>query len=262
MTELPTHQLNDGTVLPGIGFGTFPMRGDQAVSATRSALEAGYRLLDTAAMYRNEREVGQALRDSGVDRSDVVVQSKLPVGPFGESKTVEKVEQAASRLGVEMIDIMLIHWPVPATRFQVKQWRGLVEARRQGLVKTIGVSNFSDRQLRAIIADTGVTPAVNQIQVNPVHGDASMRSANEQRGVLTEAYSPLGQRRPPFGAEPIVKAASAHEVSPAQVILRWHLQIGTVPLPKSSSADRQRTNLDLAFTLSDDEVAAISALDG
>ena len=258
---MTTYDLNDGSTLPAIGFGTYPLRGEAGVAAMVTALEAGYRLLDSAVNYENEVEVGEALRRSGLPREDVLLATKVP-GRFHEhDRALRSLEDSAKRLGLEQIDVALIHWPNPSRGLYVDAWRALVDAQRKGLVRSIGVSNFTEQHLQDVIDATGVTPAVNQIELHPYFPQQQMREVHERLGILTQAWSPLGKRSAPFAEQPVADAAQAHGVTPAQVILRWHLQLGTLPLPKSATPARQQENLDVfGFELTADELAAITAL--
>ena len=256
-----TYTLNDGTTLPTIGFGTYPLTGEAGTVAITSALEVGYRLLDTAVNYGNEAEVGEALRRSGVPREEVQIASKIPGRHHGYDDAVASTEQSLRTLGVDYLDLHLIHWPNPRVGKYAEAWRALVDLRERGLVRSIGVSNFTERHLARIIDETGVTPSVNQIELHPNFPQTEMRAVNEGLGIRTEAWSPMGKRQAPFQEPVVVAAAEAHGVSPGQVVLRWQLQLGNLPIPKSASPARQRENLDLdGFELTDEEVAAISAL--
>jgi 2,5-diketo-D-gluconate reductase A len=256
-----TYWLNDGTTLPAIGFGTYPLTGRDGVAAVVSALQAGYRLLDTAVNYGNEAEVGEALRQSGLPREDVAIATKVPGRFHAKDLALQSLRDSAERLGVEQLDVALIHWPNPSQDLYPQAWQALVQAQRDGLVRTIGVSNFTDQQLRRIIGDTGVTPAVNQIELHPYFPQAQMRAVNEELGIRTQAWSPLGKRQAPFDEPPVADAAAAHGVTPGQVILRWHVQLGSLPIPKSASPERQRQNLDVfGFELTDTELEAITGL--
>lgn len=248
-----------GESVPVIGFGTYPLRGDAGVAAIRSAIEVGYRLLDTAVNYRNEREVAEAIRTTGVDREELWVQTKVP----GRDHTAARrsVETSLEVMGLDHLDSVLIHWPNPSRGEYVRAWEGLVEAREAGLVRHIGVSNFTAEHLDAIIDATGVAPAVNQIELHPLFPQEQMRAEGERRGILTQAWSPLGKREAPFGADPVQAAADAHGCTPGQAILAWHLALGSLPLPKSGDPARQRENLGAVdVQLTEDEVAAISGL--
>lgn len=258
---MTTYPLNDGHTLPAIGFGTYPLRGEEGIAALVSAIEAGYRLIDTAVNYENEAEVGEAIRRSGVPREEIVVTSKIPGRHHGYDDAVASTKASLDRLGLDYLDLHLIHWPNPNQGRFGEAWRALIDLREQGLVRSIGVSNFTREHLQRIIDDTGVTPAVNQIELHPRFPQVQMRAVHEELGILTEAWSPLGKRTAPYDEPAIVAAARAHAVQPAQVILRWHLQLGTLPVPKSADPERQRLNLDVFdFELTDEELATITQL--
>jgi 2,5-diketo-D-gluconate reductase A len=256
-----THTLNDGQQLPAIGFGTYPLTGEDGIEAITSAIEVGYRLLDTAVNYENEREVGEAIRRSGVPREELLVCSKLPGRHHGYDDAVASVRGSLERLGLDRLDLHLIHWPNPGRGRYAEAWRALVDLQREGLVTSIGVSNFTEAHLRRVIDETGVTPAVNQIELHPYFPQEEMRRVNADLGIVTESWSPLGKRQAPFTEAPVAQAAERLGVTPGQVILRWQVQLGALPIPKSATPSRQRENLDvLGFELTDDEVAAITAL--
>ncbi|WP_183100309.1 aldo/keto reductase [Nocardioides pelophilus] len=258
----PTYELNDGRTIPAIGFGTYPLLGSEGVEAVVSAIEVGYGLIDTAVNYGNEASVGEAIRRCGVPREELFVTSKLPGRHHGYADAIASTEESLERLGLDYLDLHLIHWPNPSVDRYVEAWRALVEARERGLVRSIGVSNFTRAHLDRIIADTGVVPAVNQIELHPAFPQPEMRAAHAELGVLTEAWSPLGKRAAPYGEPVVVAAAERLGVTPAQVILRWHVEIGSLPIPKSATASRQVENLDVfGFSLTPDEVAAISAME-
>lgn len=260
-SSLPPRTLDDGAVLPAVGFGTYPLRGADGVDAIVGALESGYRLIDSAVNYENETEVGEALRRSGVPRDEVVVTTKLPGRHHAYDDAIASVRGSLERLGLERIDLQLIHWPNPSVGKYVEAWRALVDLQRDGLVRSIGVSNFTRAHLERIVEETGVVPAVNQIELHPWFPQAEMRAVHESMGIVTESWSPLGKASAPFQEPAVTDAARAHDVTPAQVVLRWQVQLGALPLPKSASPERQRQNLDLAgFTLTEDEVTAITAL--
>jgi 2,5-diketo-D-gluconate reductase A len=260
-SEIPTYTLNDGNTLPAIGFGTYPLKGDDGIAAVTSAIENGYRLLDTAVNYENEREVGEAIRRSGIPRDEIQVASKIPGRHHAYDDAVASVHGSLEALGLDYLDLHLIHWPNPRVGTYVEAWRALVDLREQGLVRSIGVSNFTPEHLERIIDETGVTPAVNQVELHPYFPQSVMRDVNRKYGIQTESWSPLGKRQAPFTEPPVAEAAEKHGVTPGQVILRWHVQLGSIPIPKSATPERQRQNLDVfGFELSDDEVAAITAL--
>jgi 2,5-diketo-D-gluconate reductase A len=258
---IPTHTLNDGASIPAIGFGTYPMRGEEGVQAVVDAIEVGYRLLDTAVNYENESEVGEAIRRSGLPREELFVTSKLPGRHHGYDDAVASTRASLERLGLDHLDLHLIHWPNPSAGLYVEAWRALVELRERGLVRSIGVSNFTRAHLDRIIADTGVVPAVNQVELHPAFPQVEMRATHQRLEVLTEAWSPLGKRAAPYDEPAVTSAAERLGVTPAQVILRWHVEIGSLPIPKSATGSRQAENLDVfGFSLTADEVAAITAL--
>ncbi len=261
MADIPTYDLNDGTTIPAIGFGTYPLRGEDGTAAIVSALEAGYRLIDTAVNYDNEEEVGEAIRRSGISRDEVLVASKIPGRHHAYDDAIASVRESLDRLGVERTDLHLIHWPNPSQGKYVEAWRALVQLQKDGLVRSIGVSNFTEEHLTRIIDDTGVTPAVNQVELHPRFPQERMRAVHERLGVRTEAWSPMGKRRAPLEEDAVTSAAEAHGVSAGQVILRWHVQLGSLPIPKSADPVRQAANLDVfGFELTSEEMDAITAL--
>jgi diketogulonate reductase-like aldo/keto reductase len=260
--DIPQYTLNDGTTLPAVGFGTYPLRGEDGIEAIRSALGCGYRLLDTAVNYENEEEVGEAVRRSGVRRDELTVTSKIPGRHHGYEDAIASTKESLHRLGLDHLDLHLIHWPNPSQDKYAEAWQALVDLRKQGLVRSIGVSNFTEAHLTRIIEETGVTPAVNQVELHPYFVQTRMRQVHERLGIRTEAWSPMGKQNAPFAEPPVAEAAERHGVTPGQVLVRWHVQLGSVPIPKSATPERQRQNLDVfGFELSQDEVAAISALD-
>jgi 2,5-diketo-D-gluconate reductase A len=255
------YTLNDGNQLPSIDFGTYPLRGEDGVAAMVSALENGYRLLDTAVNYQNEQEVGTAIRRSGLAREDVQVTTKIPGRHHEHALAVRSVEDSLRRLELDHLDLCLIHWPNPSVGKYREAWRALVEVRERGLVTSIGVSNFTEQHLDDVIRDTGVTPAVNQIELHPYFPQQQMRAVHARLGVQTESWSPLGKRSAPFGERPVAEAARAHGVTPGQVVLRWQLQLGSLPLPKSADPERQRQNLDVfGFELTAEQMQGIGRL--
>jgi 2,5-diketo-D-gluconate reductase A len=261
MADIPTYDLNDGTTIPAIGFGTYPLRGEAGTSAIVSALENGYRLIDTAVNYENEFEVGEALRRCGLPRDEVLVASKIPGRHHAYDDAIASVRESLQRLGVEQTDLHLIHWPNPSQGRYVEAWRALVQLQKDGLVRSIGVSNFTEEHLTRIIDDTGVAPAVNQVELHPRFPQEELRRVHERLGIRIEAWSPMGKRRAPLNEDAVTAAAESHGVSPGQVILRWHVQLGSLPIPKSADPGRQAQNLDVfGFELTDAEVAAVSAL--
>ncbi|MBO1756211.1 aldo/keto reductase [Allobranchiibius sp. CTAmp26] len=261
VSDIPAYTLNDENMVPAIGFGSYPLKGEDGTTAMVSAIEAGYRLLDTAVNYENEAEVGEAMRRSGLPREQLQVTTKIPGRHHGYDDARTSIRTSLQTLGVDYIDLHLIHWPNPSVGKFREAWRALVDAREEGLVKSIGVSNFTPEFLRAIIDDSGVTPAVNQIELHPYFPQEQMRAVHAELGIRTEAWSPMGKRQAPFTEDAVAAPARAYDVSPGQVIMRWHYQLGSLPIPKSATPKRQRANLDVfGFELSDAEMAAITAL--
>ncbi len=255
------HRLTNGVAFPLIGFGTYPLRGEDGVLAMTAALENGYRYLDSAVNYENEQEVGEAIRRSGLPREDVLVATKIPGRHHAHDLAVRSVEDSLRRLRLDHLDVCLIHWPNPSVGLYPEAWRALVDVRERGLVTTIGVSNFTEAHLARVIDDTGVVPALNQVELYPRFPQTDMRAVHERLGILTQSWSPLGKEAAPFDAEPVRAAAERTGATPAQVILRWHLELGAMPLPKSATPERQRENLAAAeLTLTPSEVAAITGL--
>ena len=264
--ETPTAEgvqmrLNDGTDLPEIGFGTYPLQGQEAVDAVAGAIGLGYRLVDTAMNYGNEEAVARGIDASGIDRDELVLTTKLPGRHHGYDETLRSFETSCAALGCDVLDLYLIHWPNPSVGKYVDSWRAMVQLQRDGRVRSVGVSNFTPEHLTRIADATGVLPAVNQIEMHPYFPQVEQRAFHEQHGIVTEAWSPLGKRNAPYGEEPVRAAAERHGVTPAQVILRWHTQLGSVPIPKSGNPQRQRENLDVfGFELDAAELDAITAL--
>jgi 2,5-diketo-D-gluconate reductase A len=254
--DVPTVTLPGDVIMPMVGFGTWPMRGHKAYEAVLRALEAGYRHLDTATMYANEDEVGQALRESGVPRGDVFVTSKLRANDAGRERDV--LADTLSALGTDHLDLWLIHWP-PRGRASVSVWREFLALRNEGLTRAVGVSNYSPAQIDELVEATGEAPAVNQIHWNPGRYDAGLLEGLRQRGVAVEGYSPLKDTN--LNDPVLTEIAWAHSATPAQVVLRWHLEHGITVIPKSSDPKRIVANLDLfRFSLDPDEVARIDGL--
>ena len=261
-SPIPTLDLNDGRAIPQLGLGIYAMKGEEGIDAIDAGIDNGYRLLDTAVNYENEREVGQAIVNNGIPREELFVTSKIPGRHHGFEEAIASTEDSLARLGLDYLDLHLIHWPNPSVGKYVDTWEGLIELRRRGLVKSIGVSNFTEDMLTELIDETGVTPAVNQVELHPYFPQEKLIAFHKSIGVQTESWSPLYRDQGLFDEAPIAEAAAAHGVTPAQVVLRWHLQIGSLPIPKSANPDRQATNADVFdFSLTPAEVDAISALE-
>jgi len=259
--DIPIYDLNDGTELPAVGFGTTGLQGADGLEAILTAVDNGYRLLDTAVNYGNEMTVGEAIRRSGVPRPELRVTSKLPGRHHAYDDAIVSTHESLGRLGVEHIDLHLIHWPNPKRDEYSEAWRALVDLQRDGLVTTIGVSNFTAEHLDRIMDTSGVVPAVNQIEMHPYFPQEELRAVHDSLGIRTVAWSPLAKAKALFEEDVIRNTAEAHGVSAAQVVLRWHFQLGSVPIPKSTVAEHQLANGDIFdFELSDDEIDAITAL--
>ncbi len=259
--SVPSLELNDGRGIPKLGFGVFQVTPEKTVEVVLHALEVGYRSIDTAAMYRNESEVGQAVERSGIARSEVFVTTKLWNGDHGHDAALRAFEHSLSRLGTDYVDLYLIHWPVPSQDLYAETWQALVSLRTDGRARSIGVSNFAIEHLERIIEKTGVVPAVNQIELHPRLQQAELRRFHEQHGIVTEAWSPLG-RGSVLDDRTIGEIASRHGRTPAQVILRWHIQLGNVVIPRSVNLSRIEENFRIFdFALSDEDMEAIDTLD-
>lgn len=258
---IPTIELNNGVTIPQLGFGTFRVDEGSTQQTVETALEAGYRHIDTAAGYYNEQGVGAAIRASGLPREEVFVTTKLRNGEQGYDSALTAYRNSRDALGLDHIDLYLIHWPVPSLGRYKETWKALEKLYADQEVRAIGVSNFLPAHLLDLLDDVEVTPAVNQIELHPSFQQPTTQAASEQAGIAIEAYAPLGQAED-LQLPPITEAAEAHGVSPAQVVLRWHLQNGVIAIPKSVTPERIRSNIDvLGFELSEQEMSAITHLD-
>jgi 2,5-diketo-D-gluconate reductase A len=259
--QIPHITLRPDVEIPQLGFGVFQVPPKETEEVVAQALTAGYRHLDTAAAYRNEGAVGQAIHASGLPREEIFVTTKCFNDDHGHDKAKRAFKASLERLELEHIDLYLIHWPVPAHDLYVETWQAFIELQAEGLVRAIGVSNFQPAHLERIVAETGVVPAINQVELHPYFQQAGLRHEHAELGIVTEAWSPLGQ-----GLEledpAIVEIAQAHGKTPAQAIIRWHLQLGNVVIPKSVTPKRIVENFDVFdFQLSAAEMDAIKALD-
>lgn len=259
--HIPHVTLNDGNTLPSIGFGTYPLKGRDGVETIAAAIDNGYRLIDSAFNYENEGTVGEAIRKAGVAREELRITSKLPGRHHRFAEALATIEESLYRAQLDYYDLYLIHWPNPAQDLYVEAWQALVEARKRGLVRSIGVSNFLPPHLERIIGETGVTPAVNQVEMHPYFSQGEQRAFDNDHGIVTEAWSPLG-RANQLLSDPVLKTvASRHGRSVGQIILRWHVQSKVIPLPKASNEDRQRENLSIFdFELSSGDMSEIDGL--
>ncbi|MDO8411552.1 MAG: aldo/keto reductase [Phenylobacterium sp.] len=253
--------LNDGRTLPQVGLGVWRTPADDAAVVVRTALEAGYRAVDTAAVYGNEAGVGEGVRTSALPRDEVFVTTKLWNESQGYDRALRAFDKSLDRLGFDHVDLYLIHWPCPQQGLYLESWKALIRLREEGRARSIGVSNFAPEHLQRIIDETGVAPAVNQIELHPRFQQASLRSANAAAGVLTESWSPLGQGQ--ILEDPVIGGlAVKHGVTPAQVVIRWHVQLGLIVIPKSVTPARILQNLDVfGFVLDADDMSAMASLD-
>jgi len=260
---VPNLTLNDGHTIPQLGFGVFKVDPAETERAVSAALEAGYRHIDTAAVYRNEAGVGRAIAASGIPRDELFITTKLWNSEQGAATSRGAIETSLETLGLDYVNLYLIHWPRPDLDRYVETFQQLEQFKAEGLTRSIGVSNFHQPHLERILAETDTVPAVNQIELHPAFAQRALREFGEPRGILTEAWGPLGQGKYDlFGEKAVADAAAAHGVTPAQVVIRWHLQQGIIVFPKSSTPARIAENFDVfGFELTADEVAAIDALD-
>jgi 2,5-diketo-D-gluconate reductase A len=263
MTDIPMITLNNGVQMPQLGFGVFLVPADEVVEPVRAALDAGYRLIDTATLYGNEEGVGRAIADSGVPRDDIFVTTKVWNSEQGYDRTLQAFDGSLKLLGLDVIDLYLIHWPTPARDLYVDTWRALERIYADGRARAIGVSNFTVAHLDRISGEGTVVPAVNQVELHPGLPQDELRAAHARHGIVTEAWSPLGRGQGLLDRPEVVAIAEAHGKTPAQVVIRWHLQLGIVVIPKSVHPERIQENVDVFdFELTDDEMAVLSALDG
>jgi 2,5-diketo-D-gluconate reductase A len=258
---VPDVTLNNGVTMPQLGFGVFQVGDDEAQAAVATALDRGYRSIDTAALYGNEHGVGVAVRASGIPREELFVSTKLWNADHGAERVRPALERSLDRLGSDYVDLYLIHWPVPSRNLFVETWAAFQELYADGRVRAIGVSNFTPAQLVRLLEETDVVPAVNQIELHPGFQQAELRAFHRERGIATEAWSPLGQ-----GAaleHPVItRLADRHGKTAAQVVLRWHLQLGNVAIPKSVTPRRIEENLDVFdFELTAEDIGEIAALE-
>lgn len=254
--------MNDGHTIPQIGLGTWPLDDAQVEAVVTDAIEAGYRHIDTAVRYGNETGVGRALAGSGLPRDQLFVTTKLDGDFQGDDRAVDGLARSLERLGLEQVDLLLIHWPLPQRDLYVSTWRTFERLQAAGLARSIGVSNFKPAHLRRLMAETEVVPAVNQIQLNPYVAQPDHRAFHEAHGIATVSYSPLGKAGELLREPLLVELGRKYGKTAAQVVLRWHLELGLVAIPKSADPERLRQNLDVFdFALSQEEVASVSALD-
>jgi 2,5-diketo-D-gluconate reductase A len=262
MTQVPTIRLNNGVEIPQFGFGVYQVPPEETAQTVRAAFDAGYRHIDTAQMYGNEEGVGQALAESGLSRDEVFITTKLNNDGHGEDAAVRRLDESLERLGTDHVDLYLIHWPRPRENRYVETWRGLEKALGEGKTRAIGVSNFTIANLERLAEETGTVPAVNQIELHPRLVQRELRNYHVEHGIATEAWSPIAQGGDLLTDGILKELAEKYGKTPAQIVLRWHIQLGNIVFPKSMRPERMRENLDVfGFDLSNDDLDAVSALD-
>jgi len=259
---VPNITLNNGVEMPQLGFGVFQVPDDETEAAVTAALDAGYRSIDTAKLYGNEEGVGAALAKSGIARDELFVTTKLWNDDHGYEQALRAFDASLSRLGLDYLDLYLIHWPTPRRDRYVDTWRAFEKLLADGRVRAIGVSNFQPDHLRRLVDETGTVPAVNQVELHPYLTNEAVRAADAAHGIVTEAWSPLAKGGDLLSEETVTSLAKKYDRTAAQVVLRWHLQLGNVVIPKSVTPSRIAENLDVfGFELADDDMAALSGLD-
>ncbi len=261
MTPVPHVRLNNGVEMPQLGFGVFQVPPDEVIDPVRTALESGYRLIDTAAAYQNEEGVGKAIADGGVARDELFVTTKLWNADQGYDEALRAFDDSLGKLGLDAVDLYLIHWPLPKRDRYVDTWKAFEKIYADGRARAIGVSNFTERHLNRLLEETGIVPAVNQVELHPRLPQEDLRAFHATHGIVTEAWSPIGQGKGLLQDPTLASIAESAGKSPAQVVLRWHMQLGNVAIPKSVTPDRIQQNIEIFdFELSDADMGAITAL--
>lgn len=262
MSKVPSIALNNGIEMPQLGFGVWQVPDDEAATTVGHALDAGYRSIDTAAIYGNEAGTGRALAATDIPRAELFVTTKLWNAEQGYDSTLRAFDASLAKLGLEYIDLYLIHWPIPARDMYVDTYKALEKIYADGRAKAIGVSNFQPAHLERLLGEVSVVPAVNQIELHPQFQQAESRALHARHGIATEAWSPLGQGKGLLADPTIAEIAAKHGKTPAQVVLRWHLQLGNIVIPKSATPSRIAENIDVFdFALDDADLAAVTGLD-
>ncbi len=262
MPMSPTLRMNDGREIPQLGFGVFQIPPEETVEPVTAALEAGYRHIDTAQGYGNEEGVGKAIANAGVPREDIFLTTKLTNSEQGHDKAIAAFDESLRKLGLDYVDLFLIHWPQPMFDQYVETWKALEQLRASGRARSIGVSNFTERHLNRLRAETDVVPVVNQVELHPQFPQVALRAFNAGHQILTEAWSPIGQGGDLLSSPELVTLAEQLGKSPAQVVLRWHVQLGNVVIPKSVTPERIRANIDVFdFELDETQMSTVSGLD-
>ena len=258
---METYTLRDGLTVPKIGFGTYKLNGAHGVQVIDSAIDRGYRLLDTAFNYENEGAVGEAVRRSSVPRSELLISSKLPGRHHTYTEAINTIQESLYRAGLDYYDLYLIHWPNPKEDHYVEAWQALIDAQKLGLIRSIGVSNFLPEHLERLNKETGVLPVINQVELHPYFNQQAQRDYDQAHGILTQDWSPLGRASEMLQNETLKEIAAHYHKNVGQLILRWELQLGTLPIPKSSTPSRQAGNMDVFdFEISAADMATINGL--
>ncbi|MBS0936789.1 aldo/keto reductase [Lactiplantibacillus plantarum] len=258
---METYTLRDGLTVPKIGFGTYKLNGAHGVQVIDSAIDRGYRLLDTAFNYENEGAVGEAVRRSSVPRSELLISSKLPGRHHTYTEAINTIQESLYRAGLDYYDLYLIHWPNPKEDHYVEAWQALIDAQKLGLIRSIGVSNFLPEHLERLNKETGVLPVINQVELHPYFNQQAQRDYDQAHGILTQDWSPLGRASEMLQNETLKEIAAHYHKNFGQLILLWELQLGTLPIPKSSTPSRQAGNMDVFdFEISAADMATINGL--
>lgn len=261
INNIPVYEMHDGYKIPAIGFGTVYMNGRTGAEGINNALRNGYRLIDTAIRYENEGAVGEGIRRSDVPREEIFVTSKLRGGLYDYDTALSSIEESLFRTGLEYFDLFLLHWPNPKQDKYVEAWKALIQAQKNGYVRSIGVSNFEPEHIDRLINETGVKPVVNQVELHPYFIQENVRTYNSNNNIITEAWSPLSRARTVLHDEILKNLAKDKKKDIAQIILRWHYQLGVIPIPKASSSEHQLSNLKIFdFELSEEEMTTIDSL--
>lgn len=259
--DIPMYKLHDGYQIPSIGFGTSGITGKKGAQSVENALHNGYRLIDTAIRYENEGAVGEGIRRSSLPREEIYVTSKLRGGLYDYSTALASIEESLFRTGLEYFDLFLLHWPNPKQDKYVEAWSALIQAQKNGYIRSIGVSNFEPEHIDRLIKETDVTPVINQIELHPYFSQEKVRKYNSDKGIITQAWSPLSRARTVLRDDTLNTLAENNNKDVGQIVLRWHYQHGVIPIPKASSSEHQLSNLDIFdFELSDKDMKSIDAL--
>ena len=259
--DVATVKLNDGLVIPSIGFGTYKLNGREGAESIKKAIDLGYRLIDSAFNYENEGAVGEAVKNCSLGRDELIVTSKLPGRHHSYKEAIVTIEESLYRARLDYYDLYLIHWPNPKVDLYVEAWQAFIEAKKRGLIKSIGVCNFLPEHIEKLIKETGVKPSINQIELHPYFNQESQLAWHKEHEIVTESWSPLGRGNNILKEENISKIAKAHNKTASQVVLRWHTQLGAIPIPKATSKEHQYDNLNIFdFELSDEEMRSIGEL--